>query len=304
MRQELQPKPAYAATAALNARMREPLDFINKRDAKSSVRDPLSQDQITGPAGQVVFGWCDYDFLDDDIAPDTMNPSLRRQARLNVNPRLFEMPDRIDQTRGNTIANVTNIEGEAGLTLNDALATRKTGAAARELYCCYHSRKPIAVLIHSRTDLEHYGCVCGIISRAATGATEVSVSALVGFLEANLTRSLFEYLSFCVNSGEIAGRICRTALTSADSHEQIVLILCSATLSDRNETNAGEAKPKVTLGENSLAYRGLGECDFAEVYSDRSLKLTGDENVLNGLFVDFDDFHLIFDVATGTRKFA
>ena len=45
-------------------------------------------------------------------APATVNPSLWRQARLNMNNGLFQVTDRIYQVRGFDISNMTIIEGE------------------------------------------------------------------------------------------------------------------------------------------------------------------------------------------------
>ena len=44
--------------------------------------------------------------------PTTVNPSLWRQARLNMNNGLFQVTDRIYQVRGFDISNMTIIEGE------------------------------------------------------------------------------------------------------------------------------------------------------------------------------------------------
>src|SRR3546814_9746331 len=54
-----------------------------------------------------------YAFLNADKAPDTVNPSLWRQARLNAIHGLFEVvPDKIWQVRGYDISVMTIIRGD------------------------------------------------------------------------------------------------------------------------------------------------------------------------------------------------
>ena len=61
-------------------------------------------------------------------APDTVNPSLWRQARLNMNNGLFQVTDRIYQVRGFDISNMTIIEGSRGLIVIDPLISTEVAA--------------------------------------------------------------------------------------------------------------------------------------------------------------------------------
>ncbi len=65
------------------------------------------------PTDGSIYSLEDYAFLADEQAPDTVNPSLWRQARLNMNHGLFQVTDRIYQVRGFDISNMTIIEGSA-----------------------------------------------------------------------------------------------------------------------------------------------------------------------------------------------
>ena len=66
--------------------------------------------------------------------PDTVNPSLWRQARLNMLHGLFKVTDRIYQVRGFDISNMTLIEGDSGLIVIDPLISTETArAGARSL---------------------------------------------------------------------------------------------------------------------------------------------------------------------------
>ncbi len=84
--------------------------------------------------GTVLWNLGEYAFIDGELAPDTVNPSLWRIARLNLANGLFKVTDRLYQLRGFDIANLTVIEGDSGLILIDPLNTAEVSRAALELY--------------------------------------------------------------------------------------------------------------------------------------------------------------------------
>ena len=63
-------------------------------------------------------------------APETVNPSLWRQAQLNAIHGLFQVSDRVYQVRGMDLSNMTIIEGASGLILIDPLISTETARAA------------------------------------------------------------------------------------------------------------------------------------------------------------------------------
>ena len=83
----------------------------------------------------VVYSLEDYGFLADEQAPDTVNPSLWRQAQLNMIHGLFQVTDRVYQVRGFDISNMTIIEGDRGLIVIDPLISAEIARAGLELYC-------------------------------------------------------------------------------------------------------------------------------------------------------------------------
>lgn len=70
-------------------------------------------------------------FLDDEQAPDTVNPSLWRLARLN---RLFQVSAHIFQVRGFDIANITFIETDNGVIALNALTCPETAAGRKRRF--------------------------------------------------------------------------------------------------------------------------------------------------------------------------
>ena len=73
-----------------------------------------------------------YDFLSGD-APDTVNPSLWRQAQILTQHGLFKVPERIFQVRGFDVSTVTFIDAGAGWIVVDPLTTVEVATAALEL---------------------------------------------------------------------------------------------------------------------------------------------------------------------------
>lgn len=86
------------------------------------------EDTARGLIARVVWDNDTYAFLEGD-APDTVNPSLWRQARLVAEQGLFEVIEGIYQVRGLDLSNVnvTFIEGTTGVVVIDPPAVGGDG---------------------------------------------------------------------------------------------------------------------------------------------------------------------------------
>ena len=87
----------------------------SKRDfeaAKRGLIAPVPEGIVKTASGTVLWNLGEYAFLDGELAPATVNPSLWRMARLNMANGLFKVTDRIYQLRGFDISNMTVIEGD------------------------------------------------------------------------------------------------------------------------------------------------------------------------------------------------
>src|SRR5262249_16953093 len=105
-------KEASPITAAHNRAVLDRLPFADSGDFADAARGflgPLPKVEVRGADGRVVYSLEDYAFLAAQAAPDTVNPSLWRQARLNMHNGLFQVTDRIFQVRGFDISNMTII---------------------------------------------------------------------------------------------------------------------------------------------------------------------------------------------------
>ena len=186
MAQQVQPKPAEPATVAAQAKLKQTLPFANREDfddARYGFIDTLPDALITGSAPYPAWNMKPYAFLQKDEAPDTVNPSLWRQAQLNSIHGLFKVTDRVYQVRNFDISNMTIIEGEQGLLIIDPLLTRETAAAALALYYKHRPKKPVLNVIYSHSHADHFGGVKAVLDAADVAAGRAQVIAPDGFME-------------------------------------------------------------------------------------------------------------------------
>ena len=90
--------------------------------------------KITGADGRAIWDMGQFAFEAGDAeCPDTVNPSLWRQAKLNSQHGLFEVTPGVYQVRNFDLSNITFLEGERGYLIVDPLISSETAAAALAL---------------------------------------------------------------------------------------------------------------------------------------------------------------------------
>jgi len=187
------PKDATALTHALNRAVLGTLPFADTQDFEDARRGfigSLPEVVITNERGHVVWSLKEYGFLAAEEAPPTVNPSLWRQARLNMHHGLFRVTDRLYQVRGFDISNMTIIEGERGLVVIDPLISTEVARAALELYFTHRPRRPVTAVIYTHSHVDHFGGVRGVVDEAAVKAGAVEVIAPAGFMEEVVSESV------------------------------------------------------------------------------------------------------------------
>ena len=97
---QTQPKPAAEATKAANHTLQQSLNFNDREDFDNATRGLIAKPDtltIRGEKGNVVWDMEAYKtFISvDKPAPDTVNPSLWRNAQLNMQHGLFRVHERI-----------------------------------------------------------------------------------------------------------------------------------------------------------------------------------------------------------------
>lgn len=180
-------RDAEPATLAANAALAARLPFDDVRDFAEVGRGlvaPVPDGAVRNAGGAVLWNLGEYRFVEGDLAPPTVNPSLWRMARLNMANGLFKVTERLYQLRGFDIANMTVIEGETGLILVDPLTTAEVARAALDLYFAHRPRRPVVAVIYTHSHVDHFGGVKGVVDEADVKAGRVAVIAPDGFMEA------------------------------------------------------------------------------------------------------------------------
>lgn len=182
-----QTKPATEATKKANAALLQELDFANQQDfenAKRGLIAPLAQDEIKTEAGNPVWNPKQYDFIKEGAdTPDTVNPSLWRNAQLINISGLFEVTDGLYQVRNQDLSNMTIIEGDSGVVVVDPMISKETAKAGMDLYYKHRGQKQVIAVIYTHSHIDHYGGVRGVIDEADVEAGKVKVYAPIHFLE-------------------------------------------------------------------------------------------------------------------------
>jgi alkyl sulfatase BDS1-like metallo-beta-lactamase superfamily hydrolase len=180
------PKQASAAVIAQHAATLKALPFSDTRDfddAKRGFLGTIDNARITNPQGRVVWTLEPYGFLSAEEAPPTVDPSLWRQSRLNMNHGLFEVLPGVYQVRGFDIANMTLIEGDKGVVVVDTLNSIDGARAAMELYFQHRGKRPVAAVIFTHTHTDHWGGARGVLDDETLASGRVPVVAPNLFME-------------------------------------------------------------------------------------------------------------------------
>ena len=178
--------PAAPSTAAAHGAALGALPFHDTQDFTDVRRGyvaGLPELIVRGLRDRVVWDMTAYQFLEEDEAPDTVHPSLWRQARLNLNHGLFEVTEGCYQVRGFDLSNMTIVEGETGVIVIDPLVSTECAAAAFDLYCSHRGRRPIRALMYTHSHVDHFGGAAGVIDAEDATSGRIPVIAPEGFLE-------------------------------------------------------------------------------------------------------------------------
>jgi alkyl sulfatase BDS1-like metallo-beta-lactamase superfamily hydrolase len=167
-----------------------PLDFADRTDfddAERGLVDRLDPCRITAADGHVVWDLEAYAYLDGE-RPDTVHPSLWRQAQLCRIHGLFEVTAGIYQVRGLDLSNMTLVEGDTGVIVIDPLISAETAAAALALYRRNRGDRPVTGVIYTHSHGDHFGGVEGVLP---DGAGDVPILAPEGFMEHAVSENVY-----------------------------------------------------------------------------------------------------------------
>ena len=180
-----QPKDASAYTRAMNNAVYKESNFHNQDDFQDAAKGfiaTLTPMMIKDSAGNISWDMESYGFIKGD-APDTVNPSLWRIAKLNMMNGLFKVTDSVYQIRGFDLSDMTIIEGDKGIIIIDPLVTTEVASAGLKLYYQHRPFKPVVAVIYTHSHADHYGGVRGVVDEKDIASGKVTIIAPDGFMK-------------------------------------------------------------------------------------------------------------------------
>jgi alkyl sulfatase BDS1-like metallo-beta-lactamase superfamily hydrolase len=196
-------------TAERNRRAAESLDFSDRRafeDAERGLVAAADPEQVSYPNGSdPARTLAEFGFLDGE-APDTVHPSLWRQAQLNNRAGLYQVAPGIHQLRGFDLANMTLIDGQKGWIVVDPLTTEATARDALAFAREHLGERPISAVIFTHSHADHFGGVLGVLSAEEAEARGVPIVAPVGFIDAATKENLLAGPAMIRRVGFVYGR--------------------------------------------------------------------------------------------------
>ncbi|MEV6737463.1 alkyl sulfatase dimerization domain-containing protein [Streptomyces sp. NPDC051104] len=165
--------------------------FEDRTDLENADRGfvaALEPGVVTDRDGRVVWDADAYRFLDGEC-PGTAHPSLWRQSQLCARQGLYEVCEGVYQVRGLDLANMTLVEGRAGVVVVDPLISAECAAAALALYRRHRGERPVTALIYTHSHVDHFGGARGVLPREAEAG--VPVLAPAGFLQHAVSENVY-----------------------------------------------------------------------------------------------------------------
>ena len=187
-------KAATEHTKSANEALYNQLPFSDATDFSNAHKGfiaALPSNVITGDKGNVIWDPQQYNFIKEGAkAPDTVNPSLWRQAQLINIGGLFNVTDGVYQIRNLDLSNMTIIEGKTGITVIDPLVSAETAKVGMDLYYKNRGKKPVVAVIFTHSHVDHYGGVRGVVNEADVASGKVKIYAPAGFMKEAVSENI------------------------------------------------------------------------------------------------------------------
>ncbi|MDG2306723.1 MAG: alkyl sulfatase dimerization domain-containing protein [Candidatus Binatia bacterium] len=169
-----------ANTAAAKA-----IDLSDQADFENAERGLIAREPqvvIQDVNGNTVWDTSAYAF-EEGQAPDSVNPSLWRQAQLNNKHGLYEVADGVYQVRGYDLSNMSIIVGDEGWIIVDPLTTVETAKAALDLAKKHLGEAPIKAVILTHSHIDHFGGMPAVVSAEDAASGKIRVIAPKDFAD-------------------------------------------------------------------------------------------------------------------------
>ena len=191
-------QPPSKFTIELRNGLKATLPFADRRDFEEAQRGFIAAPtytQIKADAGHVAWDMGSYKWLLGVLQSkdfESINPSLQRQAVLNLAYGLYEVvPGRVYQVRGFDLANISFIKGDTGWIIFDPLTAAETARAALEFINEKLGKRPVVAVVYSHSHGDHFGGVRGVVDEADVVSGKVMLLAPSGFMEAAISENVF-----------------------------------------------------------------------------------------------------------------
>jgi alkyl sulfatase BDS1-like metallo-beta-lactamase superfamily hydrolase len=154
-------KEATKATIEANKKFAAGLNFKDIRAFENDQKGLIAKfDKKTGDIIRNSFNFIKLDTAAK--APDTVNPSLWRQAVLNQGAQgLYEVvPKKIYQIRGTDLASISFIRSKSGWIVYDVLTTKEASAQSLKFFfdnVPHGKTLPVVAMIYSHSHADHFG---------------------------------------------------------------------------------------------------------------------------------------------------
>lgn len=165
-------------------------DFADRTDFDNANRGlvaELEPARVQASDGRVVYDAAGFAAATSGDCPDTVNPSLWRQAQLTAIHGLFEVTDGIYQIRGYDLSNMTLVEGDTGVIVIDPLVSAECASAGLGLYREHRGDRPVTAVIYTHSHIDHFGGVLGVVD----ADTSVPIVAPEHFLEHAVSENVY-----------------------------------------------------------------------------------------------------------------
>ncbi|WP_061960404.1 alkyl/aryl-sulfatase [Demequina flava] len=192
-----------------HARHLQTMPFGDRQDFEDADRGflgTLEDPAIRNEAGDVVWDNSAYDFLDGE-APESVHPSLWRQAQLVAKHGLYEVVEGIYQVRGFDLSVMSIIEGDEGVIVVDPFIGKENSAAGIGLYRDHRGDRPVKAVIFTHSHIDHFGGVFGLVSQVQVDNGEVEIIAPEGLVEHAVAENVYAGTAMARRAGYMYGAL-------------------------------------------------------------------------------------------------
>lgn len=198
----------HPVTKSMNQQVSADLPLNDQQDFIDAKRGLIAKAPLTpikNSQGDILWNNQAYEFVNGD-SPDSVNPSLWRQASLNNIRGLFKVSEGIYQLRGFDFANMTIIESDNGWIIVDPLTAKETAANALAFAQQHLGKKPIRAVILTHAHMDHFGGVLGVVTPEQVVQENIQIIAPAGFVEAATSENIIAGVAMARRSAFMYGK--------------------------------------------------------------------------------------------------